>query len=292
MGGQSSSQQQQTQQSTTNPWAQAQPALQGILGQLNGLTGQSGINPAQTGALNTIENNGNFYGGVFTPRVSDITNGLLNGGGANDQAGNISGNLDQYKSWLTPYANGSMMGQNNGLQPYLNTIQNDVTNQVNGNFAAAGRDFSPANSQALARGVAQGEAPVIANQYNQDVSNRLGAASSLYGAGNTTGGLLSGLQNQFNQNRAAGVGMIPNVVGTANSGPQATLEAEAQRLGIPTQALGLLAQIGVPIAGLGSSSMGNSTGNTTNQMSGADQFAKIAGGIGAMMPKAPMSFSF
>jgi hypothetical protein len=44
------------------------------------------------------------------------------------------------------------------------------------------------------------------------------------------------------------------------------------------QALGLLAQIGVPIAGLGSQSTGQSQG--TKQMSGAQQFATIAGGVG------------
>ena len=59
-----------------------------------------------------------------------------------------------------------MIGANSALKPQLQTIQDDVTNTTNGQFAAAGRDMSPANYQAVARGVAQGEAPVIANQYN------------------------------------------------------------------------------------------------------------------------------
>jgi hypothetical protein len=49
---------------------------------------------------------------------------------------------------------------------------------------------------------------------------------------------------------------------------------------IPAQNLGLLAQIGIPIAGLGSQSTG--TNNTTNNMSGAQQFATIAGGVGSL----------
>ncbi len=47
---------------------------------------------------------------------------------------------------------------------------------------------------------------------------------------------------------------------------------EAQRRGIPMQALGLLAQIGIPIAGLGGTSSGTMTGKS--QMSGMDQFLK------------------
>jgi hypothetical protein len=56
------------------------------------------------------------------------------------------------------------------------------------------------------------------------------------------------------------------------------LEAEAKRRGIPVQALGLLAQIGIPIGAMGSQSSGTSTG--TNQMSGAQQFGTIASGAG------------
>jgi hypothetical protein len=46
------------------------------------------------------------------------------------------------------------------------------------------------------------------------------------------------------------------------------------------QALGLLAQIGIPIAGLGGQSTGQST--TTQQMSPVQQFMGIMGGINSM----------
>jgi hypothetical protein len=64
-----------------------------------------------------------------------------------------------------------------------------------------------------------------------------------------------------------------------NEAAKSNLAAEAQRFGIPVSNLGLLAQIGVPIAGLGGTSSGKST--TENQMSGVDQFAKIMSGIGS-----------
>ena len=58
------------------------------------------------------------------------------------------------------------------------------------------------------------------------------------------------------------------------------MQAEAFKRNNPINTLGLLAQIGVPIAGLGGQSTGTSTG--TQQASGAQQFGQIAGGIGGL----------
>ena len=109
------------------------------------------------------------------------------------------------------------------------------------------------------------------------------AADALYGADR-------GAAQQGIANRQAGAGMAPTVFETQNAGQKAILEAEALRRGIPTQALGLLAQLGIPIAGLGSQSSGTATTTGENQMSGAQQFGLIANGIGAMMPKFPIKF--
>ena len=163
----------------------------------------------------------------------------------------------------------------------LRRYETDVANSVNGQFAAAGRDFSGANQMAYGRGIAAGQAPVIAAQYNQDVANQIAAANAVYNAGNTTAGALSGLQQNFLANQGQGVAAAQSALDAQNYGANATLAAEAQRRGIPVQALGLLANIGVPIAQLGSQSSG--TGTKTEQMSGADQFSKIAGGIGNLL---------
>jgi hypothetical protein len=170
-----------------------------------------------------------------------------------------------------------MVGNNPALVQQLSQIQTDVGNGVNGQFAAAGRDFSGANQMAYGRGVAAAEAPVIAAQYNQDIANQISAANALYNAGNTTAGTLSGMQQNYIANQGHGVTAAQSVLDAQNYGANATLAAEAQRRGIPVQALGLLAQIGVPIAGLGTQSTGNTT--STQQLSGADQFNKIAGGV-------------
>ena len=278
MGGQSSST--QTQQSQTAPWEAAQPMLQGILGQLSPLIQNSGLNPTESGAISQLSANA-AQGNPYAGQIGDYAQSLLNGGGANAQAGNVQSNLGTFRDQLTPYATGGMIGNNPALAAQLAQIQNDVGNSVNSQFAAAGRDMSGANQMAYGRGVAAGEAPVIAAQYNQDVANQINAANALYNAGNTTAGTLSGMQQNYLGNQGQGVTAAQSALDARNYGANATLAAEAQRRGIPVQALGLLAQIGVPIAGLGSQSNGTSTG--TQQMSGAQQFATLAGGIGNLL---------
>lgn len=288
MGGQSSSS--QTQSSTTAPWDAAQPAVKGMLGQVASGLNNTGVTGAENGALNTLATNGANAAATYAPSIADYAKTMLAGGGAQNQAGAVNQNYLDYQKSLQPFANGSMVGNNPALQGQLNQIQTDVGNSVNGQFAAAGRDFSGANQQAYGRGVASGEAPVIAAQYNQDVANQRGAQDALYGAGNTTSSILSGQQQQANANQGTGVTAAGQATDAANVGANAALQAEAARRGIPVQALGMLAQIGIPIAGLGSQSTGQSQG--TQQMSGAQQFGTIANGIGSLIPKGPMSFNF
>ena len=173
-----------------------------------------------------------------------------------------------------------MVGNNTALQGQLDTIAHDVQSRVNGMFAGAGRDFSGMNQKTLARGIAEGTAPVIAGQYNQDVANQINAAGQLYGAQNTTSGLLSGMNQQGLANQQAGVTAAGQATDAANAGANQTLAAEAARRGIPVQALGLLAQIGIPIAGLGGQSTGQS--ETVQKMSPVQQFMGIMGGINSM----------
>jgi hypothetical protein len=253
--------------------------LTGILGQINGYLPQTGLTGTQSNALNTIEHN-NATASAYSPAIQNYTTNMLNGGGALNQAGAVNQNYLNYQKATQPLASNTDYNPYNtpGFKDAINTAISDITNSTNGQFAAAGRDFSGMNSQALGRGIMQGIAPTIASQYNQNVQNQQNAASNLYGAGNTTSGLQTGLQTLANTNAGTGVSSVGAGLDAMNQGAKSTLAAEAEKLGIPLQNLGMLANIGVPIAGLGSSSSGTST--TNNQMSGADQFAKIMSGIG------------
>lgn len=287
MGGESKTT--QTQNSVTDPWKPAQPALEGILAQLQGNLKNTGLTSAETGAINTLQQNAGTAN-QFAPQITDLASRLLRGGGATDQAGNVNANFQRYFDQTNPLASNTNYDPRStpGFSDALNATIADITNNTNGSFAAAGRDFSGANSTALGRGITQGVAPTIAAQYNQNVQNQQGAAGNLYNSGNTNAGILSGMQQQDLLNRTQGVSAASAANDAANAGANATLAAEAARRGIPVQALGLLAQIGIPIAGLGGTSNGTSTG--TQQMSGAQQFATIAGGIGSLWPKAPIKF--
>lgn len=279
MGGTSKST--TTQQSETNPWAPAQDTLKGILGQLNSYLPQTGLTGAQNNALGTIQQNAANVG-QYAPAVQNYTQNLLGGGGAMNQAGAINQNYLNYQKATQPLASNTNYDpmQTPGIGDQLSALKDDITQSVNGQFAAAGRDFSGYNQKALGRGISAGLAPVLTAQYNQNVQNQQGAAGNLYNAGNSTAGLLSGLQQQDLANRGAGLGAIGAGQDALNSGANNILAAEAQRLGIPLSNLGLLAQIGVPIAGLGGTSSG--TGTQTNQMSGVQQFMGIANGVGGL----------
>lgn len=134
MGGQSSST--QTQQSQTAPWQSAQPMLQTILGQLNPLLKNSGLNATESGAINQLSQNA-ALGNPYTSQISGLVSNLLGGGGAGAQAPALQSGLLALQSQLTPYANGSAIGSNPALQAQLDQIATDTTNQVNSQFASS-----------------------------------------------------------------------------------------------------------------------------------------------------------
>jgi hypothetical protein len=273
MGGTSTSTQSQTSQ--TNPYGPAAGTLNGLLGSLGNLSGGAGnLTGAQTGAINTLTANGQA-GDPNASAVNAGTAGLLTGGGANNNNGAISQNLQNYQSILQPFANGSNVGANSALQPQLNQIATDTTNDINSQFAAAGRDGSPANTQALARGIAAGEAPVIASQYNTDVGNQLTAANDLYGAGNTTYGLLNSNNAAANANIQAGIAADPSAYTAGNAGANQVLQAQANLFGIPVSQLTTLLGAVSPVA----QSFGtqNGSGTTTNTMSPLQEATGWAG---------------
>jgi hypothetical protein len=140
MGGQSSST--QTQQSQTAPWEAAQPMLRSILGQLSTGLSNTGLTGAETSALNTLQSNA-ARGNPYAAQIGGYAQSLLSGGGADAQAGNLRDNLGAFRSQLTPYASGSMVGNNPALASQLAQIRDDVANSVNGQVARFVVDCAP-----------------------------------------------------------------------------------------------------------------------------------------------------
>ncbi|WP_315729042.1 tail fiber domain-containing protein [Bradyrhizobium sp. SZCCHNS2015] len=270
----------QTQTSQLSPYEPAAGTLNGILGNLSTIAGGVGTTPntAQTSAINQLSANGTA-GSPFTSALTSGALGLLNGGGATANDAAITNNLNDYKGLLTSTANGSEIGANSALKPQLDQITHDVTDQVNGAWAAAGRDGSPGNAQALGRGIAAGVAPVIAAQYNTDKTNQLNAASSLYNAGNTTYGILNGNNATANGNITAGTNVASAALNNENWGANTTLAAEAQRSGIPLDQYKTLLGMVSPVAATFGTQNGTATG--TSEMSGLQQMAMLGQGLGS-----------
>jgi hypothetical protein len=280
MGGTSTST--QTQKSSTNPYAIATPALNNALQQFGTLANTAGsLTGAQTGALNSIE--ANAGNNPYVDLAGNVTRGLLNGGGAQANDGAIAGALANYQASLAPFANGSMAGDNSTLKSRLDQIATDVRDQVSPMFVAAGRDGSGYHQLSLARGIAAGEAPVIQSQFNTDQQNQLNAIERMFSGATTGYGLLNGTQQTANSNAQAGAALAPAALNLGNWGANSILQAEAMRTGAPLQNLTTILGSVLPAAQAFGAQNGTTSGSQT--MSGADQFLKIAQGIGSLYPK-------
>ncbi len=278
MGGQSSTEQKTQQSSQTNPWEPTQGLLKDIIGGVQGQFGNTTPSAAETGAYNTINQNAQNVQN-YAPQAMGLASDLQ-GGGTSGAQGILGNAYANYQNQLNPIAN-----QNNdpmqtpGIRALLDTIRSDVSNQVNGQFAGAGRDLSGLNQQTLARGISQGYAQPLLNQYNQNVAAQTGAAGNLFNAGGATAQGQQALTQQGFTNRAQGLDLGINGVPQAqNAGAQGILNAAAQQRSGPLSNLAQILGLTLPIAGLGGQSTGTGSTQGTAQMSGADQFAKIAQG--------------
>jgi hypothetical protein len=270
MGGQTQQQQQQT--TSTTPWAPASGAIQGILG--NAMSINPNLTGTEKGALDKLSALG-AAGNPYAQGVGNVASTLLAGGGP-DRSGMVNDAYSQYQKALNPFASGAYIdpSSNPELQKYLQVARDDATNSINGQFAAAGRDLSGMNSQALGRGIGQAEAPILYDAYNQARGQQLGAINSLYGAGGTTAGLLSGLDQTKLGNMQAGIGASQSATQAQQYGPMLQLQAEAQRRGIPLQTLA--AQMGIALPAGQAFGTQSQTGQTTTSVPLAQQ---IAGGV-------------
>ncbi len=269
------------QASQTNPYGPAQQPLSNLLALTN----------------NELENGGSAGLGPYlgAQDLANYSQGQSNlsqlpnfGNAAAQTAGNIlqtggdpTGILRREASNLNPTAG---MGANNGagLDPtqtpgmanVLKTIQNDVSNQINGQFAGAGRSLSGLNTQTLARGLSQGEAVPLLNQYNQNFANMLGANQQL---GNVQSGAMGNINNAFNYAQAA--------PGLATQVPQASLALQQQQNMQPFQYLAAAENLINPIAGLGGTASGSQ--NTSQSGSGTatnSLLSQIGQGLGLLNP--------
>ncbi len=156
----------------------------------------------------------------------------------------------------------------------LKTIQNDISNQVNGQFAGAGRSLSGLNEQTLSRGLAQGEAVPLLNQYNQNFANMLGANQQL---GNVQSGAMSNIGQAFNYAQAA--------PGLAQLNPMTMESLQQQKTLQPLNYAGAVENLINPIAGLGGSANGFQTTNQAGTGTATNSLlSQLGQGLGLINP--------
>jgi hypothetical protein len=286
VGGTSKTTQDTTQQTT--PYAPAVPTLNSVF------SGLQNISPSMTGgqseALDQIGSYARNSGGQFLPGINNAVTTALGGGGP-DRSGFATDAYNNLLNGMAPTARGDFL--NPSTNPWFdrvtNTIGNDVQSRLAATYAGSGRDPAGAGNYGynLGRGVAEGTAPVFANAYGMERGNQLNAQNALFGAGGNMTSLLSGLDQTRLGNMFQGIGGATQAQNAAISPWNAILQAELQKTGIPLSILSQLAGIAGPLGQQFGTTTGHSTG--TQKMSGAQQFATIASGIGSLMPKGPIT---
>lgn len=183
-----------TQQSSkTDPYAPTVPLLANEASTIGGIS--TAVTPQQQQALGLLTSESNGIPDLSTPATGAVTNNL--GASTAPQQGMLS---DAYKQYM---ANTSPLASNTDLNPWdtpgfsdaMGTMSNDITKQVKSTYAGSGRDPTGAGSFAgsLGRGIAQGEAPAIAAQYNSNVGNLENANAGEMSSANTAS---TGMSNE------------------------------------------------------------------------------------------------
>jgi hypothetical protein len=282
---------QESKQTKTEPWAPAQPLLQGILGKLGSI--DPSLTATESKAFDALYGSA-MAGNPYAPAIGGLANDLLAGG--IDRTPMVNAAWQQYQQALEPTARGDYLDPNKNpfFAKTTSAISDDVIKNITGMYAAAGRDGSGAGSipMAIAEAVAKGVAPTFMGAWDRERGNALNAAGSLYNAANTTGGLLSQFDQTAFGNRRSGIDAATAATQAALDPYNRMLAIEAQRRGIPLAALQQIAGTAAPIAGLGSTSVSNATTTKETQEDPARlAIGGILGGIGLVSGNPMMAMS-
>jgi hypothetical protein len=257
MSGKSTSNQQSASSSAVKPYEPTIPLINDILGQIKPQIGNTGITGAETDALGGLLSNA----GNFASLGADLL------GGGTDRTGMVQGAYDELRAGLTPYTTmDTNPYSNEAFQKATSFLTDDIENRIKSAYAGAG--YSPVRSgdyaKTLGEGVARGVAPTWLQAYNDNEARKMGAITGLYDAGNTSAGVLSGLDQLSLNNKLTGLDL-------ADQPYKRALEVEAMRRGIPLSNLAQIESLVVPMAQLGqqTTSQGQVTGSQT--MSPAQQ---------------------
>jgi hypothetical protein len=154
------------------------------------------------------------------------------------------------------------------MQAMLTQVGDDAQNRINAMFAGAGRDLSGANQQAVAKGVTQAQLPLLMDQYNRAQDQQMGAAQTLFGAGQNTATTLGNLDAQRFAHRMSAGEQGQEALDMQNQGANEVLALDQQIKMMPYEDLGTLGSLLFPVAQLGGQTKGKMQGtSSTDQLS-------------------------
>lgn len=264
MGGQKAT---KDEQSKTDPWGPAQPALKGVLDDLEKLrtSGDTGAMPgAIDDAINWLKTSGATGGEGYTKAGGMLLD-------TPDRTGDITSAYGALNNRLAPVADGTNqdLSGNTYLQSLLKQVGDDAQKRVNSQFAAAGRDFSGANNIEVGKGVTQAQLPLLLDQYNREVGRSDAAARDLYSTGASGAVAQTGMDVSRGGLLAKGAELTKAGVDAGTANAEALLGLAEAKDKLPLTKLGWLAELLYPAAGLGSEKTGSATQNGSNWGFGA-----------------------
>lgn len=255
-----------TQQSAqTNPYAPTIPLLAGQASTIGGIS--TAVTPGQTQATTNLTNEANAIPDLSAPETGAVTNNL--GTSTSGEQGMIGSAVNNYMANTSPLASNTDLNpwDTPGFSDAMNTMGTNITNQVKGVYAGSGRDPSGAGSfgKTAALGIAQGEAPAIAAQYDANVSNLMNANNGQAGVATSGSTAMTGEQISALQQQLAGLTAGGNLPGILTAPGTAQVGAANTAYGTPWTNLSPALAATEGIAGTGGTSSG--TGSTTQQTS-------------------------
>lgn len=239
-------------------YAPAEPVLQGILGQAGNMLDQTGLTSGEQGAIQGITDQGQANT-ALAPDLQAGAQRLLTEGVGQGDDDMIREGHDASKAALEGYARGDHLDFNNPyLQTMLSGVKDDITNSVGAQFAGAGRSFSGAHANTLAKGISSGMAAQLLPWYTGQQDRQFAAANALTGNANAASGALANSNAGMLQSMLA----APQLLDATYSPYTQQLAAQQYGRNAPVGMLAQLSDITMPSAQAFGSSFNLGQGDT------------------------------
>ncbi len=252
-------------QAQKDPWDIAVPYLEGML-RATGSMGGIGLTPDQQMAFEQLKTTAS-QGHPWQSQIAGAANDAFN---APNRATQVGDAYTQLQGQIGDYASGKYLDpmSNPQMREMLTMVGDDISNRINAQFAGAGRDLSGSNQMAVARGVAQGQLPLLFDQFNKNQAMQMDAVQTLYGAGSSTATTQAQLDAARANLAGQGINLSNEALNAQNLFPNAILQLDQQIKQIPYEDLGALGSVLFPLAGLGEQQSGQSTEKSKTKSSG------------------------